>query len=266
MPIPEKMPELSIVIVNFKSADMLSKALGALLFGVEKDWVEIVIVNNDPLDDDAIRRLGASYRVRIISLPENRGFGAASNVGVYATRGRIIGFLNPDTFLSSGSLKSITRYFADKPKVGIVGAGLISRDNRPERWSAGRGASFFVVLANKLRLTRSRIGENQDGAIPVDWVSGAAMFMRRDLFDALHGFDENFFLYFEDMDLCIRARQAGFDVVRFSDPSFLHHGGGSMPSTDEQRRRYFESQEMYFLKHRPYWEVMLLRSFRRLFK
>lgn len=262
----EKMPECSVVFVNFKSAETLTCAIDALVSHIEGGEVEVIVVNNDTSEEEDLRRLERTYPVRVVSSAENLGFGAASNTGAFMSKGRIIGFLNPDTSLLAGTFRDVSRYLDAHPGVGVVGGALISENGLPERWSAGKATSLFRILANKFQMTGFWVRESRQDAVPMEWVSGAAMFIRRDLFDRLGGFDEDFFMYFEDMDLCVRARLAGFGVVRLPIISFLHHGGGSMSSSVERKRRYFASQERYFLKHRPLWEAKLVGMLRKIFK
>jgi GT2 family glycosyltransferase len=95
-------------------------------------------------------------------------------------------------------------------------------------------------------------------------VSGCALFLRKDLFEELSGFDESFFLYYEDIDLCRRAKEKGITVSYRSDLPLIHLGGKSQPSLQAQKREYFRSQCRYFQKHRPYGERLLLPLFQKL--
>ena len=263
MPIRQEKTELSLIFVNFRSVKLLSEALRSVSSHVLSGRVEVIVVNNDVTEADAIRDLSRTFPLRLMMLSENNGFGQASNEGAAVAVSDILGFLNPDTVLIDGSLEKINQYFKTHPDVGVIGASLVTDDGRPEPWSFGMTQTLFGLFRNKLcRFPRHVAGLGE--GFRVEWVSGAAMFVRTDLFRRLHGFDEEFFLYFEDMDLCERARQAGASVTYVQDIVFRHHGGATQSSRPDQKRRYYASQDRYFAKHRPKWEgraVTLFRGF-----
>jgi N-acetylglucosaminyl-diphospho-decaprenol L-rhamnosyltransferase len=257
-------PDLSFIIVNYRSADALRTCLESLEADSSNVAIEYIVVNNDPSEQAGLDRLAERFPIRIIHSEENVGFGAASNTGAGAAGAEILGFLNPDTRLSRGSLRDISDYFYTHPEAGIAGATLIDRNGRPELWSAGPSATLFRILRNNLCFFNGMPPINS-GAMPVGFVSGAALFIRKPLFDELDGFDERFFLYFEDMDICLRARKRGARVVRLSEPVFAHEGGLSQCSDEEQKRQYYASQDIYFEKHRPKWEGQVMKLLRRWF-
>ncbi len=264
MPI-SRQPKLSLVLVNYRSAVLLERALGSIR-RLDKigETCEIIVVNNDVSENKQVQALSNRFHFQVATLHENNGFGSAANIGAGKTCGDIIGFINPDAEAVTGSLEGLARFFQVHPEVGIVGGSLTSEKGFSEAWSTGKGITLFRLLLNKGFFFLGRKYWESDRPVSVGWVSGGALFIRKELFTSLSGFDERFFLYFEDMDLCIRARQEGFRTVFFPKLVFLHRGGASLGSdTKERKRMYYESQDLYFQKHRSWVEgklVCLLRN------
>jgi hypothetical protein len=255
--------DISIVFVNYRSVGALERAIFSLRGdGAESGISEIIVANNDPDEADSVRGMADRMGIQPLLLSENRGFANAANAAASFAGGEIIGFLNPDTEFLSGSLETVSRFFRANPEVGIVGARLVTDQGGPEAWSVGKAASLIRLIRNKTPLFMGRRYWEAPRAIAADWVSGGALFVRRSLYRELAGFDERYFLYFEDMDLCIRARRAGFRTVCLPSVTFRHTGGSSFVSDSEKKKVYFESQDLYFRRHRPFWEGALLRVIR----
>lgn len=257
-------PEISLVFVNFRSVGVLSDALESLADDIGSGFAECIVVNNDRKESSEVERLAERFPLRIVAMPENPGFGVASNEGVRAARARIIGFLNPDVEHVAGSLGDIVRDFAIHPDIGVIGGELVGTDGRPERFSSGKATTLFRLLGNNVGISRG-ILPGKDALTPVEWTSGASMFVRRTTFSEIGGFDTGFFLYFEDMDFCLRAARAGFRTVVSRHVRFRHRGGSSQRSEKIQKRHFYESQTRYFRKNRPSWETSILSSLRSLF-
>ncbi|NTW30015.1 MAG: glycosyltransferase [Candidatus Moranbacteria bacterium] len=262
MPITEQ-PELSIIFVNYRSASVLKRAILSLRSGdISSFKIEIIVVNNDSDEKTRVRKLSEELGFRALFLAENRGFAHAANTAATVATGKIVGFLNPDTEFVSGSFVRACRFFQSNPEVGIVGARLITKTGEPEAWSAGPTLSLFRLFRNNIGLSSGRWHSRSRCARAVGWVSGGALFIRLALFRSLEGFDEAYFLYFEDMDLCMRARAVGLKTVTFPSLVFKHDGGTSFQSVAEKKKAYYDSQDRYFGIHRPSAELFLLRLIR----
>lgn len=256
----EKSPTFSLVFVNFRSADLLEQALVSLERNGALDHdVEVILVNNDIGEEKKVAQVAKKFSCALIPICENRGFGASINVAAREARGIYIGCINPDTEYKSGSLKDLDRFFKKYPKIGIAGARLVDGSDFSEKWSMGGRPSLFALLRNNLGISSDRRLLGKARPTSVGFVSGAALFIRKSVFDALSGFDEKFFLYFEDVDLCYRAKKEGFLVATFPSLVFFHKSGGSHESKRAQKQLFYESQEKYFMKHRPLWEYFLLK-------
>lgn len=148
---------------------------------------------------------------------------------------------------------------------GIIGFRLVDSAGKPERWSVGTDVSLWETIRNNLGFPPGRKLWESKRLIKVGRVSGAALLIPKKLFDTLGGFDENFFLYFEDADLCYRTKRIGRTIIYYPLVTLRHQGGMSMPSHKEQKCHYSASQVLYFRKHRLGWENTLLRWTRKIF-
>ncbi len=246
---------ISIVIVNYRSADALRRCLSDLAKIAHTADTEVIVVNNDtkPL------LLTAPLPLRIVEVNHNIGFGAACNRGLaHATKTHTL-FLNPDTHSFSENFLSLTTLCADDAT--IASPAVCNTDGSPQAWSCGDTITLPSIIINNLRLS-SRPWHTPVQHAP-RWVSGAALCGSTTFLRRLGGFDEGFFLYFEDVDLCERAHAAGGRVVR--DPSYtLFHSSGASTTNDRifQKTCYYTSQDRFIRKHRGPLQAHLLRILR----
>ena len=212
-------PRVAVVIVSFATRDTLVAGLDALAANAGLA-VETVVVDNASPDGspDAVRARFPS--VRLVANPENVGFARACNQGARETRAPFVLFLNPDATLDPGALEALVRLLETRPRVGIVGPRTRS-SNGDIQVSTGAPLSLVsewrqrrLVLGVSRRDARALAEADARHAVEHEpgWVSGACLLARREAFDAVSGFDERFFLYEEDADLCRRVRAAGWQV------------------------------------------------------
>lgn len=258
--------KISFIIVNYRSAGVLKKCITSVFDNAKETNFEIVVVNNEK---DKLTNFGLDANIfsqlEIVEIGENVGFGKACNAGTQKAKGDIFCFLNPDAEIMSHNLSDIVEEMERDQNVGIIGPKIIKKDGAVQSWSVGKEFRLIDLVMNHLGLSRSEKMWKCDRKICVDWVTGAALFSRRDVFEALEGFDEAFFLYFEDMDLCKRARFLGRRVLYFPDFSVVHHGGRSMKSEKQQKKAYYDSQDYYFEKHFGKKEGFFVRMLRKVF-
>jgi N-acetylglucosaminyl-diphospho-decaprenol L-rhamnosyltransferase len=259
-------PELSLIYVNFRSARLLRRSIESLFErNILNKGVEIIVANNDASESWALRALQRTFSVRVVGIDKNIGFGDAANLAAQYARAPYLGFINPDTEIFSGNVADIPKIFRKHPDIGILGARLISDDGNPEPWSAGREVTLWQIIRNNVSTPAGKYIWESVRPRKAGFVSGAALFIRKELFDKLDGFDERFFLYFEDVDLCFRSRRSGYRVFSFPGIVFRHKGGKSHVSDHAKKRVFYESQERYFKKHRPAWEGKALSIIKRIF-
>jgi hypothetical protein len=210
--------DLSVVILNWNTRKLLEACLRSLLHSQPGLALEVLVVDNASEDDsrEMVRRLFPE--VRLLCNPVNIGFGAGNNSALPQTAGRYVLFLNSDTVVTEGALVKMVCYADAHPDIGILGPKLLNPDGSLQyscRSYPNLGTGFFRNtplgrLMPKNKFTSDYLLQDWDHATPrdVDWVSGAALMIRRTLLEQIGGFDEEFFMYCEDVDLCWRANHA----------------------------------------------------------
>jgi GT2 family glycosyltransferase len=251
-------PGVSVVIVNWNTRDMVLRLLASLSTRNEESAheLELIVVDNDSSDGsvEAIRREYPA--VKVVAQTENRGFAGGVNPGVKAATQPFVLLLNSDVETSRDSIEEAARYLAESPEVGVLGPRILSPQRTPQT-SAWRDPSLiWLALAalgvNKLKRLNFERYQDKEFTEPaeVDCVSGCAMMIRRELLEELGGFDEDYFMYFEETDFCLRARRHGNKVHHAPVGEFLHEEGGT---TKTVRLRTFldfrRSQILFHMKH-----------------
>jgi GT2 family glycosyltransferase len=230
--------QLSIIIVTYNSARHLPaclESIGEHLKGVE---YEVCVVDNASDDGTLALAEAAGGRTRVVSNTRNLGFSAAVNIGLRNTSGRYVMWLNPDTRIVGGDVNELLRYFEEEPKVGIIGPQVLNSDGSIQL-SCRSFPSYSTAFFNRYSLLTSLFPKNRysrrylhtdwdhQAIREVDWVSGACLLHRRALLDEVGELDELFFMYIEDIDFCLRANQAGWQVHYHPGLRVLHHIAGS---------------------------------------
>jgi N-acetylglucosaminyl-diphospho-decaprenol L-rhamnosyltransferase len=235
--------DLSVSIVNTNSRELLLACLETL----RGPSAEIVVLDNASEDEsaDAVRERFPG--VRVLAQDFRAGFGANHNTVIRATEGRYVYVLNEDTTADDWAFERIVAYLDAHPRVAALGPRLVYPDGRLQD-SAWRFPTPVVSALGLL--TVGKLGVKQSGGDAphaVDWVMGAALVLRREALEEVGLFDEEFFLYSEEVDLQFRLRQAGWDVHYFPAATVVHHE--SQFSADIPERRI---NEMWRSRHR-YW-------------
>ncbi|MDX8151686.1 glycosyltransferase family 2 protein [Patulibacter brassicae] len=224
-------PELVVQIVNFRTRDVLGPCLDGVLADLDDVGIphRVLVLENGSGDDLSDLVAARGDRVELLVGARNLGFGGGHNRLAAAARSPWLCCVNPDvTIPRPGVLRGLLRHGAD-PRVVAVGPLLRTEDGAPQRWDHGelRGVRAAVArgAGHSHWRTRSR-------PVPAAWVSGAFLLLRRSAFDAVGGFDEGFFLYKEEEDLCLRLRGRGGRIVY--DPTVsAGHVGGVVARRDE---------------------------------
>jgi len=251
----EKLPTISLVFVNYNSSAYLAKAIESIASHEDSVDYEVIIVNNDVQEKQSIAVLQEKYKAKLIETGDNIGFAGGVNRGVSIAAGSVIGLLNPDTLWTQKQLEKIQSRLDQEDC--LIGISLFDGEGKREKYGFGKKVHFWQLIKNHLFETPAPIkGKNQ-----VDWVSGGALFFRRSTFESLAGFDERYFLYYEDVDFCERARRNGRAAYVYEDLRITHFRGKSQKSPKKQKKEYYRSQQYYFQKMRPRYEQILLKGF-----
>ncbi len=259
---------LHCITVNYRTPALALRLVGALVPQASQLGSAITVVDNGSGDSSVeILRSGiATLRPRIdLRVSErNLGFGAGNNLALRDLLGRsdapeAIVLMNPDSVPEDDVLEKLLRVLERNPRAGIAGSGILDITGRPHA-SAFRFPSPLGELETRARLRpvsralhRWRVPLDPGGtARRVDWVSGASCMLRTAMLREVGDFDEAFFLYFEETDLCRRARQAGWETWTVPESQVHHEGAVATGLDDPSRRRprfWFDSRRRYFLKH-----------------
>lgn len=253
--------QLSIIIVNWNAGSQLAEVVSSIGKYHHGLVSPVVIVDNASTDDSLGRAetlLDLPFRPQIIRNSENCGFGKACNLGAQQVKSEYLLFLNPDATLYADTLPKALAFMQDpaNSKVGICGVQLLDEAGRVSR-SCARFPSAVGFVAHAVGLDRffPRLGHfmaewDHSQTRQVDHVIGAFFLVRRELFNAMHGFDERFFVYLEDLDFSYRARQAGWRSVYLADAQAFHAGGGTSNQVKARRLFYsLRSRLLYAFKH-----------------
>lgn len=275
-------PRLLTVILNYRTPDMTLRAVEAALRAMEGIAGEIVVVDNDSGDGSFERMtrhaLSSGWtdgsRVRVVQSGRNGGFGAGNNFGIQAglnngARPDYIYVLNSDAFPARDAIRVLIDYLQTHPEAGFAGSYIHGPDGDPHLTtfrfpslaSEFEGAVRLGLVSRALANRRVPV-DIPDQTTPVDWLAGASLMMRREVLDDIGLFDETFFLYFEETDLCLRAHRAGYQTV-FVRESEVAHIGSVSTGMKEWRRvpgYWFDSRLYYFAKNHGAFYAALATS------
>ncbi len=281
------LPDLSIVIVNWNVRELLRRCLvsiagsdGLFVGGLDTPdyrtggvWRAEVIVVDNASADDSVAMLAQDFPwVQVIVNRENLGFTAANNQGLAVSRGRYVLFLNPDTELTQAALGRLLDYAETHPRVGVVGPQLRYGDGslQSSRRRFPTLATFFLESTvvqrwwprNRVLARYYVLDQPDDATSQVDWVVGACMLLRRAVLERIGGFDEGFFMYSEELDLCRRAVDAGWQVVYLPAAVVTHYEGKSSEQVVAARHIHFHSSRVrYVRKYHGRLAAAAVRSF-----
>ncbi len=265
------------VILNYRTAPMTLRAAQAALHAMDGVEGAITIVDNDSRDgsfEALVAGTAGMPRVRVLQSDHNGGFGAGNNVGIRAglpdgMRPDLVYLLNSDAFPDPDAIRRLRDHLTEHPKVGFVGSHVRGEDGVlhltafrfPSLWSEFEDAANTGAVTRLLRnrtVTMGPLAQTQ----AVDWCAGASIMFRSDVLDAVGLFDETFFLYFEETDLCHRIQAAGWQGIYLPDSRVVHIGSVStgMKTWTRKPDYWFASRGHYFRKRggRPYLAAVTL--------
>lgn len=260
-------PLVSALILNYRTPADVAKCVRALRAQTIADQIEIIVIDNHS-DDDSIGRMRNQLfgigGVRIVETPRNLGFGGGNNYGARYVTGEYLLIINPDTELEPRGIERMVAMLREDPTIGILAPKLEFPDGTIRDSYRTFPTIFDVVIKRTFfrRLFPQRLKRylqhDVDPSLQrdTDWVVGACMFLRRSFYEQLKGFDERFFLFFEDTDLCRRCWDRGKCVVycpevHASDRKRRLSGGGFLPLlTTKTGRTHVVSAVKYFWKWR----------------
>ncbi|WP_337865224.1 glycosyltransferase [Ignavibacterium sp.] len=255
------MTDLSIIIVNYNVKEFLKNLLHSILKASESLSTEIIVVDNASTDGSVEMLKEKFPDVKLIANKENLGFGKANNIGLKHATGKYILLINPDTLVAEDTFTKLIQFFQNHPEAGMVGCKILNPDGTlqlacrrsfPGPWTSFTKVTGLSTLFPKSKLfaryNLTYLDENQ--TYEVDAISGSFMMMRKEVYDMFGGFDEQFFMYGEDLDFCYRIQKAGFKIFYVHTTQIIHYKGESTKrSSLDETKVFYNAMHLFVKKH-----------------
>ena len=265
--LPPPVLELSIITVNYKSADHLIECLRSIKENLKNLEYEIIVIDNASGDRSVGKIQAAFSDIVLIENKTNLGFAKANNQGIRRSRGRYILLLNNDTVVLPNAVEAMVGVLKRSADIGIVGCRLLNPDKTPQQ-SFGSAAGFIgdllqstfsnTLFANSSNpIVEKILARLHRSGKKVGWVCGACMLCRRDSLEETGLLDENFFMYKEDMDLCISFRKKNWGIYYTPDAPIIHHLGASVFAKPFETAIEYRKSQLYFYKKHYGWMGLL---------
>jgi GT2 family glycosyltransferase len=261
------MKDLSVIIVSYKGWDRLGKCLDSLnKFTGNLFSFEVIIVDNS--SDETIKAIESRYpKFRFIQNPVNGGFGNGCNLGATFADGKFILFLNPDTVVKEEEIGRLLKASEQNPGFFITSCRQENEQGKESR-AAGQFPGIWNLTGfqrSLARIFRPKRQEGDDEVLFPDWVSGSVIMIRKDIFQMIRGFDEDFWMYYEDVDICRRIHEAGGKTAFFRNITVEHNHGGSsrinIHVASVTKTEVHISQHLYISKSKSGTEMFLIQTF-----
>jgi N-acetylglucosaminyl-diphospho-decaprenol L-rhamnosyltransferase len=255
----------SVLIVNYASWPLTLRCIESL-YGTDYEDFEAIVVDNDVVQPPEL-----PSSVRLIRNNQNVGFARANNRAIAVSTGDLVVLINPDTVVEKDFFENLEEFFEKDPRVGIAGPKILDSEGKLQLSARREISALSGFLGRTSLLTRlfpkSSLVKSQFPAVtegshpsPVDWVSGACMVIRRDTLRGIGPLDERFFMYFEDADLCRRARAAGWLVYYLPRIEIIHQTGASSRSKLKAVWLLHKSAFLYHRKHGAHGPLNVLSA------
>lgn len=254
------MIDLSIIILSYNTKKLLDSCLSSIFSNKNDLNFEVIVVDNGS-KDKSVEFIKKNYpQVVLIQNKENLGYSAANNLGVKKAQGEFVLLLNSDTELIGDSLRSMVEFAKDHKNIGILGPKIVNPDRSPQK-SVGSFYSLGNIILAMFGGERLGFGRRSpDKFCFVDWVSGACLLTKKDVFEEIGLLDEKLFMYMEEVEFCFRARKKGFLTAYLPKALIMHKNLGSSQSGKTGAVLNIYKGLLYFYaKYYPHWQFEALR-------
>jgi len=248
--------DISIIIVSYNVRSYLKTCLLSLRETTKALDGEIIVFDNASVDDSAEMVMNEFKEVKLIRSNKNLGFSKANNEAAKECKGEYILFLNPDTKVIGDAIRRLVEFYQNNKDCGIVGPALYSNDQMEWQQSIGRFLNPFLQLVSFMPLSKYYMPEysnprliNNKKTMLVDYLWGAALLVRKKLFIEVGLFDENMFMFGEDLDLCYKVHKLGYKVYYYPEAKIIHYYGKSLSRNSRQRYALVCKSKFYWLKN-----------------
>lgn len=252
--------QLTVIILNYNVRHFLEQCVLSVQKAIQNLDAEIIVIDNNSLDDSCIMMQQLFPNIKLIKNSENLGFPKGNNIAVAAAKGKYICILNPDTVIAEDTFEKMLAFAKSKDDLGIVGCKLIdgtgnflpeSKRGIPTPWVAFTKIFGFHKLFSKSscfnKYYAQHLTENQTGKVGI--LVGAFMIMKRDLYNEIGGFDENCFMYSDDIDLSYMALKKEKSNYYFHETTIIHYKGESTVRDKTYIKRFREAMQFFYKKH-----------------
>ena len=270
--------DVSVIIVNYHTSDMVTECLRSLYAQCRGVELEVIVVDNasEPELQRKFDELFPDHEVKCLQLDENVGFGRANNAGAHIASGRNLFFLNPDTILVNDAVSILSDYLDSHADTGAAGGNLYDENMEPmlsfRRRFPGIRWELNELLHNwpdRLKFGDNRRFNHTGAPMQVAYITGADLMIPASLFHKAGGFSPEFFMYYEETDLCLRISQAGYRIMSLPDARIQHLEGGSFSpdsaALSARRRRAEHGRDTYYRRNVPPMRRHSANLFYRLF-
>ncbi len=255
------MTDISVIIVNYNVKEFLHNSIESIIKSSHGFNTEIIVVDNASSDGSAEYILKSFPDVKVIANKENLGFGKANNQALEIAKGKFLVIINPDTIVKEDSFRKVIEFFNNTPDAGMAGCKVLNPDGSLQlacrRSYPGPWVSFTKVTGLSNLFPKSRLfaqynltylDENQ--TYEVDAISGSFMVLKREAYEKTGGFDPQFFMYGEDLDLCFRVKKAGYKVYYLHTTEIIHYKGESTKrSPIDETKHFYKAMSVFVNKH-----------------
>lgn len=267
--------DLSIIIVSFNTKELLVSCIKSIFKHTKNIKFEIIVVDNNSNDGSA--QISKSLGAIVIKNKENFGFGTANNQGFKISRGKYVLFLNSDTEIEDNVFEGMVSWMNINSKAGIATCALKNKDGslqatggyfptlpRVFSWMTIQDIPFVDNIIKPFHPYHSKSlffkgGSFYESKKELDWVTGAFLLTRREVLEGSGGWDENFFMYVEEVDLCFRIKKLGYKVWYLPKWSIIHLGGSSSKTSEFSLISEYGGIKKFYKKHYPTWQTPILR-------
>jgi len=259
--------QLSVVIVNYNTKKFFKDCLESIFKHTKGLDYELIVVDNASTDGSVeyLQRFKGSkvQRSKVIFNKENLGFSRGNNQGIRQAEGKYILLLNSDTLLKDNALFKMVEFVDQHPEISVLGPRLLNSDGIFQA-SVGRFPTLPVVA---VMLFKEHFGGSRlvrwapDRICPVDWVMGAALIARKEVFEKVGLLDEKIFMYMEEVEWCYRVKKAGYKIYFYPGAEIFHLGqGSSKTGRKEPILNIYKGLIYFYQKHKSTWELLVLRG------
>lgn len=236
--------ELSIIIVNYKTPELTIRCITSIYDSITFSDFEIIVVDNCSIDDSEKQVVTQFPNVIWINNSENSGFGRANNIGVTRAKGHCLLFLNSDMLVLKNTISTCLDYIKSNSNIGVLGCKLLNEDGTLQKSIYHYVGDYMGVLQNNLVVDYLL----KPKPIKIKAVMGAFMLIPKSVFNELNGFDPDFFMYAEELDLCRRIERKGYQIHYLETAIAIHKHGGSSEGVDWAQKQNYLSNALLYLK------------------